>query len=147
MRWWVENNRHPDSTFVGFDTFEGLPEDWGTMPRGIFTANGEVPAIADPRCSFVKGLFQETLADWLAGRDLASRTVVNLDADLYSSTLGVLIQLLPKLKQSDIVMFDDFSSPLDVFRAFADATAACYRRFRVLGRTAEWGYVALDVAD
>ena len=147
MRWWVENNHHPGSTFVGFDSFEGLPEDWDTMPRGTFTANGQIPVIEDSRCSFVKGLFHQTLPAWLAGRDFSRQTVVHLDADLYSSTLAVLTQLLPKLKKSDIVMFDDFHSYLHEFRAFADATSAYSRRFQALGRAQGWTKVALKVAD
>jgi O-methyltransferase len=88
---------HPDSTFVGFDTFEGLPEMWGPWPKGSFTADGETPDIVDPRCSFVKWLFQDTLPGWLSGREFPGRTLVHLDADLYSSTLVVLAQLLPKI--------------------------------------------------
>jgi O-methyltransferase len=147
IRWWVENNRHPESTFVGFDSFEGLPEAWGPIPKGTFTAHGQIPEIPDPRCRFIKGLFQETLPSWIVGRDFSHRTVLHLDADLYSSTLVVLTQLLPKLKTSDVVMFDDFRDCLNEYRAFADATAAYSRRFQVLGHARDWGKVALAVID
>src|SRR5205823_13838731 len=32
IRWWIERNRHSDSSFVGFDSFEGLPANWEGMP-------------------------------------------------------------------------------------------------------------------
>ncbi len=143
MRWWVENNINPESTFVGFDSFEGIPEAWATWPKGSFSANGEIPAIADPRCSFVKGLFQDTLPGWVAGREFSRRTVVHLDADLYSSTLVVLAQLLPKLKANDILIFDEFSAFLDEYRAYADMTRAYQRNFTPLCRAVDWTHVAM----
>jgi O-methyltransferase len=143
MRWWVENNRHPESTFVGFDSFEGLPEVWGGWPKGSFSADGEIPEIVDNRCSFVKGLFQDTLAGWLVGREFSCRTLVHLDADLYSSTLMVLAQLLPKLKKNDLLIFDEFSSYLDEYRAFADITMAYQRNFIPLCHACDWTHVAM----
>lgn len=55
-------NTCPDSRFFGFDTFEGLPEDWtaGNTRKGGFDVGGAVPDLPDPRVRFVKGLFQET---------------------------------------------------------------------------------------
>jgi O-methyltransferase len=143
MRWWVENSKHPESTFVGFDTFEGIPEAWATWPEGSFSTAGEIPEITDPRCSFVKGLFQDTLPGWLAGREFSRRTLVHLDADLYSSTLVVLSQLLPKLKTNDILIFDEFSSYLDEYRAFADTTMAYQRNFIPLCRAGDWTHVCM----
>jgi hypothetical protein len=143
LRWWVENNQHPESSFVGFDSFEGLPEDWDGWPKGAFSTEGQLPEISDPRCSFVKGLFQNTLPGWLSARDFARRTVLNLDADLYSSTLMVLTQLLPKLKTDDILIFDEFGSYLHEYRAFSDATTAYQKRFVPVARTHHWGVVAL----
>lgn len=143
IRWWVENNRDPDSTFAGFDSFEGLPEDWHRVPKGSFTTGGRLPAIDDPRCRFVKGLFQETLPGWLAGRGFSRRIVLHMDADLYNSTLVVLSQLIGKFKPGDLLIFDNFRSYLDEYRAFREVIGAYYREFRTLGRAEGWSKVAL----
>jgi len=145
IRWWVENNRHPEATFVGFDSFEGLPDDWEAWPKGSFSTDGSVPAISDPRCKFVKGLFQDTLPDWLAGREFRRRTVLHLDADLYTSTLLVLTQLLPKLKADSVLVFDEFNDYLHEYRAFSDAMAAYRRASVTLCRTVDWEKAALKL--
>ena len=145
IRWWIENNRHPESTFVGFDSFEGLPEHWQHLPKGTFSVSGTIPDIQDPRCRFVKGLFQDTLADWLDGRRFPRRVVVHLDADLYSSTLFALIHLFPKLKKDDLIIFDQFSDCADEFKAFIDATTACPLEFEALGHSPGWIRVAMKV--
>lgn len=146
IRWWIENNRCPESCFVGFDCFEGLPDDFETCPKGTFSTDGQVPEIADSRCRFVKGLFQDTLAGWLDGRSFPRRTVVHLDADLYSSTLLVLVQLLPKLKPGDILIFDEFDCYIHEYRARCDATNACPRDYRPIGRTGGWAQAAMALA-
>ena len=145
IRWWVEHNPHPDSKFVGFDTFEGLPADWESFPTGAFSAGGEAPAIADARCSFVKGLFQDTLPGWLTGRELTHRVVLNIDADLYGSTLLALTQLLPRLKSGDIIIFDEFNNYLHEYRAFIDATTAHARSFTAIARDGEFAHVAFKL--
>jgi O-methyltransferase len=157
IRWWVEHNPHPESRFVGFDSFEGLPEAWGHAPIGTYSANGKIPDIADPRCSFVKGLFHDTLPSWLAGRDFSRRIVLHLDADLYSSTLLVLGQMLPKLKKDDIIIFDEIMSYIHEYRALVDATSAYPIKFKVLAHTLvpdvfmlwkpAWCQVAIKVTD
>ena len=120
ISWWVAKNLHPESSFTGFDSFEGLPTDWEweRARKGAYSANGKVPEIADPRCRFIKGWFHESLPPWLNERKgFDRRLVVNLDADLYGSTLFVLIQLMPRLKLGDILIFDEFHSYNHEFRA------------------------------
>ena len=63
--WMVEKNKNPDSRFYGFDTFEGLPEDWGHYKAGDMGTDSQFPDIKDSRVKFVKGLFQDTLPDFL----------------------------------------------------------------------------------
>jgi hypothetical protein len=151
IRWWVENNRHPESRFVGFDSFEGLPEQWEHIPKGTYSTFGKIPEVPDPRCSFVKGLFRDTLPGWLIGRDFPRRTVLHVDADLYSSTLLVLLQVLPRLVTGDIIIFDEFDTYLHEYRALVDATAAYPLGFRALGHTPSvdlyWKQVALKVSE
>jgi hypothetical protein len=128
LRMWLSGISHPDSRFVGFDTFTGLPERWRpTEQAGHFNANGAIPDVKDPRCSFEVGLFQDTLPAFVARTDLSRRLIVNLDADMFTSTLFVLTTLAPFLKPGDLIFFDEFSCPLDEFRAFEEFV----RSFRV----------------
>ena len=123
IRYWSQLDQNPASQFWGFDTFEGLPEAWehvsGTTPKSTFHVGGALPKIDDPRVSFRKGLFQETLPDFLAAFTPPHRLVVHCDADLYTSTLYVLTRLHSLLRPGTIVMFDEFSAP-EEFRAFLD---------------------------
>jgi hypothetical protein len=127
FKFWVENIKSPDARFVGFDTFEGLPEAWGHCPAGTFNTSGKPPSMDDRRCSFEVGLFQETLPAFLDRWSFERRKVLHLDADLYSSTLFVLTTIAPYLRVGDILIFDDFGSaysPAHVFRAFEDFCTA-----------------------
>jgi O-methyltransferase len=116
-------NQHPSSRFFGFDSFEGLPEDWFEgFGKGAFNLEGKVPDIDDSRVSFVKGLFQQTLPNFLKGYVRNNRIVIHIDADLYTSTLFLLVNVHNILKSGDIIIFDDFLDPLGEFRAFFDYT-------------------------
>jgi hypothetical protein len=144
LRLWLAGISHPDSRFVGFDTFTGLPERWRpTEQAGHFNANGAVPDIKDPRCSFEVGLFQDTLPAFVARTDLSGRLVVNLDADMFTSTLFVLTTLAPYLKPGDLIFFDEFSCPLDEFRAFEEFVRSFRVEYEVLN--AVYGYTRVCI--
>jgi O-methyltransferase len=100
---------HPDSLFVGFDSFIGLPEDWMRLQRGAFDNSGKAPVVDDDRIRFVAGWFQNTLhesLEWLQPR-LSGRVLIHFDADLYSSTLFLLTSLWPRCSNYHFIM-DDF---------------------------------------
>jgi hypothetical protein len=144
LRSWLAGISDPHSRFVGFDTFTGLPERWRpTEPAGHFNANGEIPDIRDPRCQFEVGLFQDTLPGFVARTDLSGRVVVNLDADMFTSTLFVLTTLAPHLKSGDLIFFDEFSCPLDEFRAFEEFVRSFRVNYQVIG--AVYGYTRVCI--
>ena len=140
IRHWAEINSNAESRFVGFDTFEGLPEAWAhfteTSPAGLYDTGGETPRLEDSRVRFVKGRFQETLRGYLRSRESTARQLVlNLDADLYSSTLYVLTRCDEILVPGTIVIFDEFSAVLHEFRALEDYCASHLRRYELLAAT------------
>src|SRR5699024_3454536 len=98
IKWWSEHSEHEDVHFYGFDTFEGLPEKWGSYKKGDMATS--IPSIQDNRVEFIKGLFQDTLQDFIKRTDLEKDRpkLIHMDADLFSSTIYVLSSLAPYLK-------------------------------------------------
>ena len=105
MRYWSAALRNQKSYLHGFDSFEGLPEDWHIYaPKGDLSTNGNIPEIDDPRVQFFKGLFEETLPTYVLPAH--ESLVINLDADLYSSTIYVLNTLRKSIQPGTYLYFD-----------------------------------------
>lgn len=142
IRYWSELNAHSDSSFVGFDTFEGLPENWqiytGELKQGHFDTGGKFPDINDKRVRFVKGLFQDTLPGFLETFKPVNQLVINNDSDLYPSTLYTLCKLDPLMRPGTIIIFDEFSQVLDEFRALEDYSKSFRRKYEVLGASGQY---------
>jgi O-methyltransferase len=147
IREWLALNTNQDSRFIGFDSFEGLPEKWNEkMDKGRFDVGGAIPQVDDDRVRFVKGWFQHTLPDFLREFSPRSRLVINNDSDLYSSTIYTLTQLNDILSPGTIIIFDEFSSPLHEFRAFNDYLSAFMRTAKPLVMTDDGTFAATQVA-
>ncbi len=136
LRYWVEMNTNPRARFFGFDSFEGLPEEWtkvlGSLPKGSFNVDGKIPIIEDPRVTLIKGWFQDTLDSFLRNYNASDHLkVVHMDADLYSSTLYVLTKLDNLLSKGDIIIFDEFSGG-DECKAFLDYSSAYMKNFKIV---------------
>lgn len=135
MRAWSEILQSDGSRLEGFDSFEGLPEDWLQYPRGTFDTGGKLPDLPDPRVSFQKGWFQDTLPGFARSFEPAGQLVVNVDADLYSSTVLVLETLEPWLKAGAVVIFDEFFDRHAELKAFEEFLGRTGRRANCLGTT------------
>jgi tetratricopeptide (TPR) repeat protein len=89
----------------GFDTFSGIPEKWDANPEGTYSSYGSVPKIEGG--DFIVGKFEDTLPKFFAEKKpLAS--LINFDADLYSSTLCALNHSNKVIDEKTILVFDEF---------------------------------------
>ena len=93
----------------GFDTFTGLPEDWDTGIKieniGSYSNYGFVPQIKG--AEFIKGKFNETLPKFFSKKQPMA-SIINFDADLYSSTIFALSESKSVIDKHTILIFDEF---------------------------------------
>jgi Macrocin-O-methyltransferase (TylF) len=153
LRHWCRLLRNPLSSLHGFDSFEGLPEGWDeARPKGEFArptgpADGKrcLPRVDDPRVRLHIGWFQQTLPAFELPEH--ERLILNLDADLYSSTRFVLDTLQAALKPGTIICFDEFSDRLNELKAFNEFLNETGIPFRCLGGTTNLERVAFERVD
>jgi hypothetical protein len=139
-RYWSKLLRNPKSRLHGFDSFEGLPEDWvGIRPKGDFFVEGQLPQIDDPRVEFFKGWFQQTLPDYKCPPHEV--VVMVLDADLYSSTTFVLNAMEDVIVPGTYIYFDEFNHRLDELRAFDEFLKRTGMKFSAVGATRSLAHV------
>lgn len=94
-------------TIYGFDTFEGLPDNWHRFRKGSFSNNGVVPAV-ESNIELKKGLFNDTVPIFLNGmRNNLHVSMVNIDNDLYEGALFLLLQLKNRFKDGSLIHFHE----------------------------------------
>jgi len=135
----------------GFDSFEGLPEDWDdSRKRGRFSLDGVSPPIAAPNAVLYKGLFSETVPYFVAAHPGVAVQFAHIDCDLYSSAKTVLDHLQSRLVPGSILVFDEFFGyedwDLHEYRAFREMTERCTLRYRYIGYASDWGSAAVQIS-
>lgn len=146
FKWWLSHCDNPDSRFYGFDTFEGLPEDWGLFAKGDMQSG--IPQIDDKRGLFIKGIFQDTLHGFIQENSPVfknKRKVIHMDADLFTATLFALSQLYPYLQKGDIIMFDEFNVSTHEFMAYRLFTECFYVKLRPISAQNNFYHAAFEV--
>jgi hypothetical protein len=89
----------------GFDSFQGLPEDYRPHVRqGAFALDG-LPQVSG--AELVVGWFDDTLPGFLEAHP-GPVDFLHVDGDLYSSAVTVLSLVGPRLLAGSIVIFDEF---------------------------------------
>lgn len=135
IRQWSEQLKNPATRLHGFDSFEGLPEQWDDhsghfLPQGYFSTQGVIPQIPDARVKFFKGWFQDTLPKYeLVDSKIL---VIFMDADLYSSTSFVLKTLKQHIKVGTILYFDEFWDRYHEMKAFEEFLTETGMKFKLL---------------
>lgn len=135
----------------GFDSFEGLPEDWsGTGEgRGKFDLKGRLPRLPD-KVTLHPGWFDQSIPAFLA-QHAELLSFVHIDCDIYASTKTVLALIGPRLQAGSILVFDEyFNYPnwqAHEFKAFQEFVGAHGVAYEYVGFTARGGTVTVKITD
>tara|TARA_Y100000590_G_C15703699_1_gene1007755 strand:- start:113 stop:856 length:744 start_codon:yes stop_codon:yes gene_type:complete len=91
----------------GFDSFEGLKEDWvGTsVPKGTFNLNKKIPTLENNAIP-IAGWIQDTLPMFLKEKN-PKINFVHMDVDTYESSKFILESIKPNLVKGSIILFDE----------------------------------------
>ncbi|MEI7525270.1 MAG: TylF/MycF/NovP-related O-methyltransferase [Mariniphaga sp.] len=90
----------------GFDSFEGLPENWRDgFPAGMFSLN-KLPKV-NKNVQLIKGWFTETLPKFIESNP-GNIAFMHVDCDLYSSTKTIFDLLQNKICKGTVIVFDEY---------------------------------------
>ncbi len=94
--------------FYGFDSFEGLEEDWsGTgLRRGFFSREGKLPDVPD-NVTLIKGWFDQTLPAFL-NTHKSTFPLIHIDCDTHHAAATALALLADRLSAGTIIIFDEY---------------------------------------
>ena len=97
----------PERQVIGFDTFEGLPDDWGDLlERGTFATN--VPSLINyPNATLQIGRIEETLPAFLE-KEKKSVSLLHIDCPYYEINMFILEHVLSFMPSQSIIVFDEF---------------------------------------
>lgn len=111
--------------FYGFDSFEGLPEDWKQgYGRGKFQRDGmpQVPKNVE----LIQGWYEDTLPLFAAREDMQGKTAdfIHIDCDLYTSTKTVFNNIGRFIRSGTVIAFDEYFNysgwQFDEYKAFQE---------------------------
>lgn len=101
---------NPSMLIHGFDSFEGLPLAWRTLPKGTFAlSNPEIMPPLLPNIQIHQGLFVHTLPAFI--KKLSNQEFIafmHIDSDLYESASLALNLLHPFIVKNTIISFDEY---------------------------------------
>ncbi|ABI78251.1 conserved hypothetical protein [Hyphomonas neptunium ATCC 15444] len=136
-------------TVHGFDSFEGLPEDWAghLERRGAFTQKRQLPEVP-ANVKLHVGWFDATLPGMLA-ENAGPVSLLHIDCDLYGGTKYILDTAGDRLQPGSIVMFDEyFNYPSwrhHEYKAWQEFVSARSVKYTYLAFTAMDGCVAVRI--
>ena len=101
--------KFPGLDFVGFDSFEGLREQWsGMAPEKTFDLGGRLPRVRR-NVGLVKGWFAESSPRWkMANPASGIPLLVHVDCDTYAATVDVLEFCSDYVEHGLVIHFDDY---------------------------------------
>ena len=122
----------------GFDSFEGLPEDWRSgYESKAFDLHGNFPTVRE-NVQLVKGYFDESLPKFLEEHPEPC-ALIHVDCDLYSSTRTIFQLINERIEPGTVIIFDEFFNypgwQNGEFRAFNEFVESNQIKFDYIGYT------------
>ena len=127
----------PAATIHGFDSFEGLPEDWSgnAMYAGYFNRKGRLPKVPS-NVTLHRGWFKDSVPKF-ASTQTQPAAFLHIDCDLYSSTADIFASLGERIVPGTVLMFDEyFNYPnwqAHEHKAFMEFQASTGKTFKTIG--------------
>jgi hypothetical protein len=139
-----------NKTVHGFDSFEGLPENWTSrMPAGFF-ARSSLPSVRK-NCKLHVGWFDNTLPKFLSTNEKLPIALLHVDSDLYSSANTILTLLNSQLVKDTVIIFDEYINypgwELDEFRAWQEFVYNNNITYEYIGRVSSHQKVAVRIVN
>lgn len=133
----------------GFDSFEGLPEDWlSEFRKGTFKVN-DLPEVRE-NITLIKGWFDEVLPGFVEQHP-GQCSFIHIDCDLYTSTKTIFHNLKNRISAGTVIVFDEFFNFPGwknwEYRAFAEFIADGNAEFEYLGYCRHGEQVAVKVTS
>jgi hypothetical protein len=128
----------PKARVFGFDSFEGLEEDWYgyEYQKGTDSTNGQLPK-CQSNVKLIQGWFEDTLPKFCGELQQEKILLLHMDADTYKPTAYVLSSLSNNLGRGTIVIFDEyFGYPnfrLHEFKAWQELVNSSGLKYRYIG--------------
>ncbi len=139
----------PKAQWVGFDSFEGLPEAWTLGAKaGAFDVGGRLPAVRD-NVTLIKGFYDKTLPGFVAAHRGGKAALMHIDCDLYSSTLTALDSFKEMIGPGTVITFDELINypgwQQGEYKAFMEFVVAEKLGYEFLAYVRTGGQVAVRV--
>jgi len=124
-------------TIYGFDSFEGLKEDWKgwAAAKGTFDMGGIPPAVP-ANVTLIKGWFNETLPPFLQ-EHREPFSFVHIDSDTYEAASVILAAAADRIRPGTVVVFDEYFG----YRGWRAGESKAWREFAA-GRVINYRYLA-----
>jgi hypothetical protein len=133
---------------VKLNTFSGLPEDWHNEKAGKYSSEGIIPEVEGGE--FIVGEFDDSLPVFFA-EERPKASLINFDADLYSSTICALRNSRSIIDEETILIFDEFiinpNWEQDEYKALNDFCAEFNLSYQVLAVSFFTKQVAVRVIE
>ena len=113
----------PTKKIYGFDSWQGLPEDWKhnnkNVVKGSYSTEGIIPAVPS-NVELISGLFEDTLPEFIKNHPDTKTAFVHIDSDLYSSAKTIFKNFGHTFVNGTVIVFDEYMQDAGEKQAFEE---------------------------